>query len=95
MHLQDGTRTHFMNFSSREFPSMLPRFERLYTGKYAPAAYREEVQGMVRVLQDRYGLAKRGEELRRRLAAAIRGACSRGGAGGVRLVRPEQDYCAG
>jgi DNA repair photolyase len=64
MHLQGGTRTHFLNFISREFPSMLPRFERLYTGDYAPAAYREEAQGMVRVLQDRYGLAKRGEELR-------------------------------
>ena len=64
MHLQGGTRTHFLNFISREFPSMLPRFERLYTGDYAPAAYREEAQGMVRVLQDRYGLTKRGEELR-------------------------------
>jgi DNA repair photolyase len=64
MHLQGGTRTHFLNFINREFPSMLPRFERLYTSAYAPAAYREEAQGMVRVLQDRYGLAKRGEELR-------------------------------
>jgi DNA repair photolyase len=64
MHLQGGTRTHFLNFISREFPSMLPRFERLYTGAYAPAAYREEAQGMVRVLQDRYGLAKRDDDLR-------------------------------
>ena len=58
MHLQGGTRTHFLDFISREFPSMLPRFERLYAGAYAPAAYREEAQGMVRVLQDRYGLAR-------------------------------------
>jgi DNA repair photolyase len=64
MHLQGGTRTHFLNFIGREFPSMLPRFERLYTGAYAPAAYRDEAQSMVRVLQERYGLAKRGEELR-------------------------------
>jgi DNA repair photolyase len=64
MHLQGGTRTHFMNFIGREFPSMLPRFERLYAGPYAPEAYREEAQGMVRVLQARYGVATRGEELR-------------------------------
>ena len=28
MYLQDGTRTHFMKFIEREFPSMAPRFER-------------------------------------------------------------------
>ena len=38
---------------------MVPRFERLYARKYAPDAYRKEVQGMVRVLQERYGLNKR------------------------------------
>ena len=55
MYLQDGTRTHFMKFIEREFPSMAPRFEKLYAKKYPPDAYRKEVQGMVRVLQARYG----------------------------------------
>jgi DNA repair photolyase len=59
MYLQDGTRTHFMKFIEREFPSMLPRFEKLYVRKYPPDWYRKEVQGMVRVLQDRYGLSRR------------------------------------
>jgi hypothetical protein len=59
MHLQGGTRDHFMNFIQRDFPSMLPRYERLYARKHAPAAYRREVQAMVRVLQDRYGLSRR------------------------------------
>ncbi|HYM21881.1 MAG TPA: hypothetical protein VEU08_01675, partial [Vicinamibacterales bacterium] len=59
MYLQDGTRTHFMKFVEREFPSMLPKFERLYSRKYPPDAYRKEVQGMVRVLQQRYGLTRR------------------------------------
>ena len=45
MYLQDGTRTHFMNFIEREFPSMAPRFEKLYAKKYPPDAYRKEVQG--------------------------------------------------
>jgi DNA repair photolyase len=61
MHLQDGTRTHFMKFIEREFPSMLPRFEKLYAHKYAPEAYRKEVQGMVQVLQRRHGLSRREE----------------------------------
>jgi DNA repair photolyase len=61
MYLQDGTRDHFMRFIEREFPSMRPRFERLYAKKSPPETYRKEVQAMVRVLQDRYGLRKRKE----------------------------------
>src|SRR4029077_16228007 len=30
MYLQDGTRSHFMKFLEREFPAMLPRYEKLY-----------------------------------------------------------------
>jgi DNA repair photolyase len=59
MHLEDGTRTHFMKFIEREFPAMTPRFDRLYTKKYAPDSYRKEVGAMVRVLQERYGLMRR------------------------------------
>jgi len=59
MYLQEGTRAHFMRFIDREFPAMRPRFEKLYMKKYPPQAYRKEVQGMVRVLQDRYGVSRR------------------------------------
>jgi hypothetical protein len=48
-----------MAFLEREFPSMVPRYERLYGSKYPPNAYRKELQGMVRMLQDRYGLNPR------------------------------------
>jgi hypothetical protein len=58
MHLQEGTRTHFMRFIEREFPAMRPGFERLYAKKHAPEAYRREVKAMVRVLQEQYGLTK-------------------------------------
>jgi len=61
MYLQDGTRSHFMKFLEREFPSMLPKFERLYARKYPPEAYRKEVKGMVRALQNRYGVLRRDE----------------------------------
>jgi DNA repair photolyase len=58
MYLQGGTRDHFMRFIERDFPAMRPRFDRLYAKKYAPDAYRKEVQAMVRVLQERYRLRK-------------------------------------
>jgi hypothetical protein len=48
-----------MKFVEREFPSMRPRFEKLYEKKYPPEGYRKEVQAMVRVLQDRYGVTRR------------------------------------
>lgn len=59
MYLQDGTRAHFLAFLEREFPSMLPRYQRLYAQKYPPQAYREEVKAMVRTLQLRHGLSGR------------------------------------
>jgi DNA repair photolyase len=59
MFLEDGTRAHFMKFLEREFPSWLPRYEKLYARKYAPEEYRRQVQGMIRVLQQRYGLTTR------------------------------------
>jgi DNA repair photolyase len=59
MFLEDGTRTHFMKFLEREFPSWLPRYEKLYAKKYAPQEYRKQVQGMVKVLQARYGVSGR------------------------------------
>ena len=71
MHLEDGARTHFMKFIEREFPSMTPRFERLYARKHPPDAYRKEVQAMVKVLQRRYGLTGR-EEVRAPEAAPVR-----------------------
>jgi DNA repair photolyase len=59
MFLEDGTRTHFMKFLEREFPSSVPRYERLYAKKYAPLEYRKQIQGMVRLLQQRYGMSTR------------------------------------
>jgi DNA repair photolyase len=59
MHLEDGTRAHFMQFLEREFAAMRPRYEKLYAKKFAPDTYRKDVQAMVRVLQARYGLEGR------------------------------------
>lgn len=62
LHLQDGTRSHFLAFIAREFPALRPRYERLYTRKYAPEEYRKDVGSILRALQEQYGLARRGEE---------------------------------
>jgi hypothetical protein len=51
-----------MKFIEREYPSMAPRFEKLYARKYPPDSYRKEVQGMVRMLQRQYGLPQREAE---------------------------------
>jgi len=59
MFLEAGTRAHFMKFLEREFPSWVPRYEKLYQKKYAPKEYRKQVQGMIRLLQDRFGIAGR------------------------------------
>jgi len=59
MFLEDGTRDHFMKFLEQEFPSLLPRYEKLYAKKYAPKEYRKQVQGMVRALQNRYAVGGR------------------------------------
>ncbi len=59
MHLEGGTRDHFMNFLSREFPDLAERYGHLYAGKYTPSDYQERVQATVGMLKARYGLPTR------------------------------------
>ena len=56
MHLEGGTRDHFMRFLAQEFPDLSPRVDRLYAGKYTPRRYRDQVYGVLNLLRDRYGL---------------------------------------
>ncbi len=63
MFLEDGTRAHFMAFLERAFPSWVPRYQQLYTQKYAPDTYRRQIAGMVRLLQQRYGLSARDRDV--------------------------------
>lgn len=59
MFLEAGTRDHFMKFLAQEFPAWVPRYDKLYSRKYAPDEYRKQVTDMVRMLQMRYGLEPR------------------------------------
>jgi DNA repair photolyase len=55
LYLKDGTREHFLEFLSREFPDLRTRYDRLYAGAYAPRPYTEQVQGLVAMIKARYG----------------------------------------
>ena len=59
LHLEGGTRDHFLRFLSREFPDLAPRVDRLYAGKYAPRPYRDQVHAVLTLLRRRYGLHAR------------------------------------
>jgi DNA repair photolyase len=59
MHLEGGTRDHFLRFLSREYPSLVTRYGELYASKYAPKDYVGRVQEVVGLLKARYGLPAR------------------------------------
>src|SRR6187431_1264289 len=54
MHLEDGTRNHFMSMLNREFPEMATKYEQLYASKYVPKDYDKRVQEVVSLMRARY-----------------------------------------
>lgn len=61
LHLEGGTRTHFLRVLAAEYPQLVEGYERLFTKKYAPAAYTGEVARVVGLLKARYGISGRAE----------------------------------
>ena len=59
LHLEGGTRAHFMRVLATEYPQLVDGYERLFTAKYAPPAYTGEVGRMVGLLKAKYGVATR------------------------------------
>jgi DNA repair photolyase len=57
MYLQDGTRDHFMRWLSRSHPDLVEGYERLYTRKYPPKGYMDEVKNTIGTLKKKYGVA--------------------------------------
>jgi DNA repair photolyase len=57
MYLQDGTRDHFMRWLAQEHPNLVDAYERLYTSKYPPKGYRDEIKNVVGMLKKKYGVA--------------------------------------
>ena len=56
LHLDGGTRDHFLGFLAREFPALTHRYEQLYASKYAPKDYQARVAEVVGLLKARYGV---------------------------------------
>jgi len=54
MHMEGGTRDHFMSFLSREYPEMVTRYEQLYARKYVPKDYNARVLEAVSLMRARY-----------------------------------------
>ncbi len=55
LHLGDVTRQAFFQYLGRSRADLIPAYERLYRGKYAPSEYRRRVQEVVSALKSRYG----------------------------------------
>lgn len=59
MHLDGGTRDHFMALLHREYPEMVEKYQRLYATKYVPKDYDKKVQEVVSLMRARYGIRSR------------------------------------
>jgi DNA repair photolyase len=60
LYLRPGTREHFLENLARDWPQLLPRYERLYAGRaYLPKAAIEPVRREVAELRDRFAIADR------------------------------------
>jgi len=60
LNLRPGTREHFLESLARDWPQLLPRYERLYAGRaYLGKAEVEPVRREVAELRDRFAIADR------------------------------------
>jgi DNA repair photolyase len=60
LYLRPGTREHFLDCLSRDWPELLPEYERLYAGRaYLSSADTEPVRSAVRALAQEHGVRDR------------------------------------
>jgi DNA repair photolyase len=59
-HLDDGVREHFLGFLTREYPELVPGYQRLYPKKYAPKSYVQQIEQLVRDTAARLGVRRSG-----------------------------------
>jgi DNA repair photolyase len=61
LHLEGGTREHFMRYLEKEYPALVPGYERLFANgsKRVPKAYSEAVHETVRELREAFGLSEK------------------------------------
>jgi len=59
MHMDGGTREHFMALLCRDYPEMVGMYEELYASRYVRKDYEKRVQEVVSLMRQRYGLDQR------------------------------------
>ena len=59
LYLKPGTREHFLDNLARDWPVLLPRYERLYRGAYPGREVAEPITSRVAALRDRFEIADR------------------------------------
>jgi DNA repair photolyase len=59
LHLGDVTRDAFLNFLKARHPALVPRYLRMYRGKYAPDTYRADISDAVEAAKTRHGVVAR------------------------------------
>jgi DNA repair photolyase len=59
LHLEPGTREHFLANLARDWPTLLPRYEALYRGKYADRRESDPIKARVAALRVAHAIADR------------------------------------
>ena len=59
LHLQPGTREHFMDYLLHSHPRLHSAYQRLYAESFAPASLRRDIEERVTELMDNHGLQER------------------------------------
>ena len=59
LYLRPGTREHFLDNLARDWPALLPRYERLYSGAYPERDVAEPIKARVAALRERFEIADR------------------------------------
>jgi len=59
LHLQEGTREHFLECLSRDWPEERARYDRLYVGGYLPPSETNPIQRRVDMLRKQFDIADR------------------------------------
>jgi DNA repair photolyase len=59
LYLKPGTREHFLENLARDWPALLPRYERMYRGAYPEREVAEPIKASVAALRERFEIADR------------------------------------
>lgn len=59
MHMDGGTKEHFMALLQREYPELVPMYDELYASRYVKKDYEKRVQEVVSLMRQRYSIVPR------------------------------------